>query len=226
MGLDWNPLGRPKPGHEEEFARLFREIGEMAHAGLIERLRRRLRGVDPEAIKARWLDIQVSPLETVGAPRVGVSAEATAWAREQWRQQSEPKPSEEEFLRGMDGYWVVELAAPSDGIPVYSNGGMGYVEGTSFRAEFLRDCEDVVDEDTLARGYESCLAPELADLGRALRSAAQSFATTNGVAHVEHVRLPDGLEHGSPESKAHIVYSAAKWCEWWSSRGHGLEADW
>ena len=151
MGLDWNPLGRPKAGHEDEFARLFHQIGELAHAGLVERLRNRLRGIDPGAIKARWLEIQISPLETIGAPRVGHSEEATAWLRERWRERPDPKPSEDEVLREMDGYWVVDLAPPSDGIPVYSNGGMGYVERTSFRAEFLRDCEDVVDEDTLAR---------------------------------------------------------------------------
>jgi hypothetical protein len=227
MGLDWNPLGRPKPGHEEEFARLFREIGEMAEAGVFERLGRRLRGVDPEAVKKRWLEIQVSPLETVGAPRVGQSAEATAWALERWREQPEPKPSQEEFLRGMEGYWVVDLAPPSDGIPPYSNGGMGYTERTSFRAEFLRDCEDVLhDEETLERCYESCLAADLAVLGRGLRTAAESYARANDVLHVEHVRSPDGFEEGSPESKAHIVFAAARWCEWWSSRGHGLEADW
>jgi hypothetical protein len=226
MGLDWNPLGRPKAGHEDEFAQLFHQIGELAHAGFVDRLRNRLRGIDPEAVKARWLSIQISPYETAGAPCVGRNAEATAWARERWRERPDPKPSEDEFLRELDGYWVVDLAPPSDGIPVYSNGGMGYVERTSFRAEFLLDCEDVVDEETLGRCYDSCLASDLADLGRALHAAADSFAATNGVAHVEQIRMPDAFEPGSSESKAHIVFSAARWCEWWSSRGHGLEADW
>ena len=26
MGLDWQPLGKPKPGHEAEFDRLYDEI--------------------------------------------------------------------------------------------------------------------------------------------------------------------------------------------------------
>jgi hypothetical protein len=27
---------------------------------------------------------------------------------------------------------------------------------------------------------------------------------------------------GTPEAKGHLLYAAAKWCTYWSQRGHGL----
>jgi hypothetical protein len=228
MGLDWNPLGRPKPGHEAEFERLFKRIAELpTDVSWLGRVFRRLVGAaDPEAIRKRWFEIQTTAFETLEAPKVGKSADATAWALERYREQKEPKRTEQEFLKEMDGFYVVTLAPPCDGIPVYSNGEFGYVERFSFRGQFLIDCKDIIGEALLEKCYVSCLAPGLAALGHELRAWALSYAGQQGVLQVEHLRSPDGFEENSPESKAHILFSAARWCEYWSSRGHGLEAYW
>ncbi|HEU5130536.1 MAG TPA: hypothetical protein VFT26_00490, partial [Pyrinomonadaceae bacterium] len=73
--------------------------------------------------------------------------------------------------------------------------------------------------------YESCLAPELAILGQELRTCASSFAKQKNLEHIEFASDVEFNEE-SPETKLDILYAAARWCEYWSSRGHGLEADW
>ena len=72
MGLDWQPLGRPKPGHEAEFNRLFDKLMDGVRAAT--RARERMRA------------IEVSPFETLGAPRIGFDEQADRWAEEQYRQ--------------------------------------------------------------------------------------------------------------------------------------------
>jgi hypothetical protein len=125
----------------------------------------------------------------------------------------------------MQGYYVLALAPPCDGFPYYSNWTAGYVERFSFRAQFLCDCEEIIPEVTFAKCYESCLAPAFVVLAQELRSCATSYARANSLEHIEFVA--DGaFEEKSPERKAHILYSAVRWCEFWSSRGHALEADW
>jgi hypothetical protein len=226
MGLDWNPLGKPKPGAEEEFAALFKQLGELpTRPGWFEKIRLRRRGIDREAIQKRWEEIQISPYETLGAPRVGESAEADAWARERYNEMKEPRPPEDEFMKEMQGYYVLALVPPCDGLPWYSNWPAGYCERFSFRAQFLQDCEDIVPGDTFAKCYESCLAPELAVLGQELRACAASYAKQKNLEHIEFAKDVEYQEDSS-ESKLHILYAATRWCEYWSSRGHGLEADW
>ena len=122
MGLDWNPIGKPKPDSEEEFAALFKQLGELpTRPGWLERIRLRRRGIDREAIKKRWEEIQITPYETLGAPQVGESAEADAWARKRYKEMEEPRPSEDEFWQEMRGYYVLALVPPCDGLPGYSN---------------------------------------------------------------------------------------------------------
>lgn len=225
MGLDWNPIGKPKPGYEEEFASIFRQIGESANWGWFEKRRRRREGTDLEGLHKRWDEIQITPHETVGAPQVGSSAQADAWARDRYQELEPPKPSESEFMQEMNGYYVLALAPPCDGFPYYSNSGLGYVERFSFRAQFLGDCEDVIPENTFAKCYESCLASGLTVLGQELRACVTSYARAKNLEHIESVTAGD-YEEKSPESKVHILYAATRWCEYWSSRGHGLEADW
>ena len=231
MGLDWNPLGKPKPGYEDEFAAIFQQLGESKNCSWFEKRRRRRNGTDREALFKRWAEIQITPHETVGAPQVGSSAEADAWARERYKQLQSSKPSgfefesESEFIQEMQGSHVLALAPPCDGFPYYSNWTLGYVERFSFRAQFLTFCEDIIPEDTLTKCYESSLAPGFAALGQELRACATSYARAKNLEHIEFVADSD-FEEKSPERKLHILYSAARWCEYWPSRGHALEADW
>ena len=226
MGLDWNPLGKPKPSLEVEFERVFKLLGELpVNVGLFEKLRRRLKGIDRKAIDERWRELQVTPYETLKAPQVGISDAANQWALQRYAEIKDPKPPEEEFFEEMQGYYVLDLVPPCDGIPWYSNGSLGYVEKFSFRAQFLLDCEHVIGNETLEKCYVSCLAPGLVELGRELRAGADSYSMREGVAHVEQVAQPN-FEEGTAESNAHILFAAARWCEFWSSRGHGLDAYW
>ena len=225
MGLDWNPIGKPKPGREDEFASLFVQLGESVNWGWFEKIRRRSKGTDRESLLKRWTEIQTTPHETLRAPQVGSSAEADAWARERYKELESPEASEGEFIEHLQGEYVLDLVPPCDGFPHYSNWTMGYVERFSFRGEFLRDCEDIISAETFEKCYVSCLAAGLATLGRELRACATLYARDK---HLEHIEFETGgdFEEKSPESKLHILYSAARWCEYWSSRGHGLEADW
>jgi hypothetical protein len=61
-----------------------------------------------------------------------------------------------------------------------------------------------------------------------LMACAAEYANVHNVEHVLTMReIPDmGEEHQAwPEHIAHILASAARWAEFWSSRGHGMEAD-
>ena len=225
MGLDWNPIGKPKPGYEDEFVSLFVQLGESVDWGWFEKLRRRSKGTDRESLLSRWTEIQTSPHETLGAPQVGSSAEADAWARQRYKELQPSEISEREFVEDLRGVYVLDLVPPCDGLPYYSNWTLGYVERFSFRGQFLRDCEDVISAETFEKCYVSCLAGELATLGQELRASAASYARSKHLEHIEFAAAGD-FEEKSPESKLHILYSAARWCEYWSSRGHGLEADW
>lgn len=225
MGLDWNPIGKPKPGHEEEFENLFRLLGDKPVSGsLFDRFKQLFHRFDRDAATKRWFEIQVSPFVTIQAPQVGFDPGADEWARARHRENPQAVKTEAQFLEELQGYYVVALAPPCDGIPFYSNGPAGYVELYSFRAQFItNDCKDIIGDELLERCYTSCLAPGLVSLGAELRACANDYASKHGVSQVETVRELDAPED-SPESRAHILFAAARWCEYWSSRGHGLEA--
>lgn len=225
MGLDWNPLGKPQPGFENEYATLFNLLtGKSSDHSWRGKLKNIFQRVDREAANQRWFEIQISPYITLGAPQVGVDASADEWARSRYQEQNVVDKSVEEFLAELKGYYVADLAPPCDGVPFYSNGSAGYVEPYSFRAQFIvTDCKDIISPELLERCYTSCLAEGLSALGTQLHTAAVAYAQQWDLFHVESLRELD-VQEGSPESNAHILFSAAKWCRYWSSRGHGLEA--
>jgi hypothetical protein len=100
MGLDWNPLSRPKAGHEEEFARLFAELNEGS-----------LSEDDPRL--GRFHEISEAPFTTLGAPRVGESPEADAWLRANLQEGADF----EEARAGMRGYYVLDLLPETPSAP-------------------------------------------------------------------------------------------------------------
>ena len=225
MGLDWNPIGKPKPGHEEEFENLFQLLGDGPATGsLFDRFKQLFHRFDRDAATKRWFEIQNSPFVTIQAPQVGSDSAADEWAKARYRENPQEDKTEAQVLEDLKGYYVVALAPACDGIPYYTNGPAGYVELYSFRAQFLtNDCSDIIGDELLEKSYTSCLAPGLASLGAELRACAANYSSKHGVSQVETIRELDAPED-SPESRAHILFAAAKWCEYWSSRGHGLEA--
>jgi hypothetical protein len=225
MGLDWNPIGKPQAGNEEEFESLFNQLCDKPYAdSAFSKFKKLFHRLDREAATKRWFEIQTSPFVTIQAPQVGVDPQANEWAKARYRENPPQDKSEEQFLEDLKGYYVVALAPECDGKPFYSNGSAGYVELYSFRAQFITNyCEDIVGSELLEKCYQSCLASSIVSLGAELRACASSFAAKHSVLHVESVRELEAPE-GSAESKAHILFAAAKWCEYWSSRGHGLEA--
>lgn len=209
MGLDWNPLARPKDGHEEEFVQLFRTLQEKTPG-------------HNEELLARFHEISLAPFEALGAPRVGFDAAADEWLRESMREAGRLDELAE-AQSAMKGYYVLDLLPPCDGFPVYSsNGAYDGVDRFSFRAKFLDDVEDVLGPDLYQRAYERMLAFELEAYGNQLLAKAREFAASRGIgAAAETAEPPE--EFGTDESRAHILFAAARWCLYWAGRGHGLE---
>src|SRR5207342_3110258 len=121
VGLDWNPMARPKRGHGEEFAKLFRalEIYEPKEG---------------DAKLARFREISEAPFETLGAPRVGFDASANKWLASNLRD----KRKRAKAMVAMKGFYVLDLLPDCDGFPLYTNhGAYEGVDRYSFRAQFL-----------------------------------------------------------------------------------------
>jgi hypothetical protein len=213
MGLDWQPLGKPRLGHEAEFDALYEELFDNHDQSLWERM-----GA-----------IEISPYETLGAPRVGIDPEADRWADAQYSGRPWKKlfVSRRKFRQVLHGYYVLDLVEKNDGVPAYSNGGIGsYCEIFSFRGKFLAVCEDVLGKDLLGEAWVHHRADELNDYGIQLRDRAAAFAEDSDVTEVLGQRyLPSGHDPDGPAEQAHIVDSAARWCLFWSARGHGMIAD-
>lgn len=205
MGLDWNPLARPRDGHEEEFVRLFRAL----EAGADDR----------EKLLERFHEISQSPFELLGAPRVGFDAAADEWLQETLRENG--KLDELDRVReSMRGYYVLDLLPPCDGFPIYTHYGQyDGLDRYSFRAKFLDDVEDVIGPELYERAFERLLAAELAEYGSKLLAKAYAFIESRGLA--EPAEPPE--EFGTDASRAHILFAAARWCLYWAERGHGLD---
>jgi len=233
MGLDWNPLGKPKPGMEAEFYRLLGQLGT-AEAWL-QPVPFRFEAVDKsqrDALRERFFAIQISPYETLNPPRVGRDAEADAWIRSKYEGAPNKPPTIDEWVRQFNGYWVMALLPESDGLPVYSNAPLGgNWERWSFRAKFLDDCEDVLGETLFSEAWLNHLPDQLADYGERLMSCARAYAKIHDVSHILTARwfseeeAAKGDDPTSPLHKAHIIASAARWAAFWSSHGHGMNAD-
>lgn len=217
MGLDWNPGNKAKPGYETDYARLSKAI-EAAESD-----------AQREALREQFFAISISAYETLGAPRVGFDQAADAWARARYRDNPSMAASETELLSGLKGFYVVELVPTCDGVPPYSNGTTGgYVEPFSFRGQFLTDCVPVIGERLLEEAHTTKPAPALAAYANELLACGRRYAEKHGCSWVETVRddwdrIGDS-QAGDPHALAHIVVWAAKWCSFWSARGHLLDA--
>jgi hypothetical protein len=200
MGLEWEPLPRPNPEHAEEFASLLARLQETGDQSLLDQINK----------------ISTPVFATLGAPRIGYDDAADEWLR--------TKVGDDEhydMLMKMQGFPVLELLPPCDGFPVFTIYSWTDLDRYSLRGPFLDAIRDdlgpLYDEGTR---YQT--SAQLEDYGERLTACARRFARKHRIMEIELVReLPDA-EAGSVQSRAHIMFAAARWCLYWSRRGHGL----
>ncbi|MCL2310543.1 MAG: hypothetical protein FWC42_09820 [Proteobacteria bacterium] len=211
MGLDWNPGPKAKPGHEREFLELWTELQDKSCASREKKVQ-------------RFREITTSAFETIAAPRVGFDASATDWARKIFPNRKDKSLTEDAFLKQMQGFYVLDLAPPCDGLPRYTNGSAGgYVERYAFRGQFLNSCTEIIGDPLLESAYVSKLPEDTDRFGQSLLTAASQFALSHGIdsSKVQLAEDPDAIEF-----RLDVVFSAGRWCRFWAERGHWLEAYW
>lgn len=214
MGLDLVPLGKAKPNMELEWQKCM----EVLYADPT---------AETEEQRLRRLELSVLPYECVGAPRVGEDPDADEWIL------AKKKPDEtltdKELLRRAQGYYVLALAPPCDGLPQYSHADLYEgVDATSFRGAFLDDCTDYLDKKTLEQAWTDVMRPEEAlAYGQQLLSIATSEPTQRASSNRGLLSKLFGRKSTSSvsnEEQQEILNSAGKWYIYWASRGHPIHA--
>jgi hypothetical protein len=193
---DWEPLGRPRPEHAQEFATLLA----------------RLQATGDESVLDRMNAIAIPPWETIGAPRIGIDDAADDWLR--------ARVSEDDLYETsmkMYGYCVLDLLPPCDGFttnePTWPKLDRYVFRGAQLR-QVRRELGALYEE---GQHYKS--AGELEDFGERLTTHARRFARTHRVMEVELVR---SVPSDATGAHAYVLFAAARWCLYWARRGHGL----
>lgn len=223
MGLDWKPMNKPHKGREEEYKRLFKLLtGEVKQSiSFFDKLKGK-KEYSRDELLDQFLSISSTAYETLNAPQVGIHEEATKWAESKYEHREDKSLSLDEFITQMKGYYVVDLVSECEGVPVYI---ALHDEAHIFRAQFLIDCEEILGPNLFERAYESKLSEETLEYANELMACADQYALSNNCMYLKEQRRPPEVDEDSPEAKAHILFSAAKWLQFWSTRGHGMEAD-
>ncbi len=214
MGLDLCPVGRPKPGHEAEWNRLMRTL----YAGRKESKKN----------FERRNQISVQPFADVGAPRVGESKKADAWALENFRRKE--GENDAALLKRLHGFHVLPLIyGKCDGLPRYTHADLyGGRDETSLRGSFLIDCEKILGSTLLGRAWTHIMGPEEAvEYGQQLFSVAERAAACRPKARSQ-TRRPRGKRKSQQtltfDDKIDILHAAGRWYVFWGTRGHPIHA--
>lgn len=222
MGLDMRPMGKPKPGFEERFYQIYRIIqGTEKQVLDFPDKHKGKRLPTKDQLLKEWFANQIHSYETIKAPMVGKDKEADDWIKNKYSQ-TDKSISEAQFLKIHKGFYVIELAKESDGVPVY----IAFEQDENvFRGQFMVDCIDLIGEDLVNEAWETKLADATLDYGQRLMTIADRIAIENNLQFLKVQRMPPNTDIGSIESKLHIVYSLARWLVFYGKNGHGYEAD-
>ena len=222
MGLDMRPMGKPKPGFERRFVEILKMLtqNKIPQATFFDKLKGKTLPTKNDLLQ-EWFANQIQSYETIRAPKVGRDKDADDWIRKKYDELKQ-KPPLDEFLKGYEGYYVIEMAKEQDGVPVYI--AMGQDENV-FRGQFLQDCNDLIGKDLVNEAWETKLSDDALDYGNRLMTVADKLAKEHNLEYLKTLRLPPDADEEAIESKLHIVYSIAKWLIFYGKNGHGYEAD-
>jgi len=251
MGLDWLAGNKPLPGHETEFAEL---LAQARADGISDQMRERFEAISVPAysqlgapvvgtdrIADAWVLFQVrnrGPVEDGddqgddqggddpdgGGDLEGDGEELIAPDLDDPASYTAASDEERQVLEEMKGYHVLELVDECDGLPIYTHGSISdQLDLTSFRGKFLDDCQEIIGEELYERAYGDQSPEEMVAYGGQLIEHARRHAAAHGCPEIEHQRVPpDDLD--SAAGQAHILFAAGRWCVFWGSRGHFLDA--
>jgi hypothetical protein len=221
MGLDMRPMGKPKPGFEERFNKIFSIIQgvEKQKVSFLDKLKGK-KEFSKEDLLKEWFEIQIPSYETIQAPRVGRDKEADDWIRQKYLESDKSK-TESDFIQDLDGYYVIELAKELDGVPMYIS---IQEDRNVFRGQFMQDCTDLIGKNLVNEAWETKLADSTLDYGNKLMKIADEIGEEKGLQYLKDQRMPPDTDETTIESKLHIVYSLAKWLIFYGKNGHGYEA--
>ncbi len=210
MSLDWNPLSKPRPGHEEEFLRILSlDLSTLDEEAQDEKVQ-------------QFQSITIAPFETLDAPRVGIDDAAEAWLLEQARA-NDAEGRLDDLREDMMGYPVLDLLPPCPGLPAYGGDGFAGIDRYTFPGDRVESAAEVIGAELAARARDTMQAEELAAYAASLLERARAYAIEHGLQALESQREPPDAPAGSPKATAHVLLAAAQWCQWWAERGHGLE---
>ncbi|TLV00276.1 hypothetical protein [Dyadobacter luticola] len=104
-----------------------------------------------------------------------------------------PKISKSDFQREYHGYYVLELATEFDGLSVYLS---GVEEINVFRAQFLKDTEDLIGTDLFELAWETQFASQALIYAERVSKVADKIADKNNLLHLKTQRLPPNFTGG------------------------------
>ncbi len=213
MGLDWMLHGsKPKPGYEKQFHRINDKLAALeTDAGLADDKKKQFRSDLELALKS----VSISPYEVVGAPRVGIDADATEWFRKQVYEPVQLRLSQEsnprfiaywrrpfsEIVEDERGKYVVELAKEREGVAAIT--GM-LCSSLDFRGKVVA-LSAMLPEELKNEAYDDHSGDECLDYADRIEAALREVSEE----HVEEVA---------------DVTAAVKWLRYWGSRGFGYGA--
>jgi len=207
MGLDWLPGPKPRNGREAEYLALKEALSRWFCWGR-------------KSKEARLEQLTVEPWETLEAPLVGKDERANEWARQNSESRKNRQLDMAGWLKQLEGLPVVELAGPSDGLPLYSNGGPGqYVGAESFRAQFLKDCAEIIGEETFNEAFVEMAPDECVAFGNMLEKKARAFAE---IRSIDLSKVDECEDDGADEFRLGVVLAASRWCIFWGNKGQGM----
>lgn len=222
MALDLIPMGKPAPGFEPRFQQIFNILEGIEPQVLSpeEEQAGKQPATREELLREFWGNL-IHSCETIRAPRVGTDESANAWVREQYQNSDKERP-EAEYIKEHEGMYVIDLAEERDGVPFY---GSFFQDRNAFRAEYLRDCVEVLGESLALEAWQTKLAHDALDYGNRLMAVADKIAAERGLLHLKDEYYPPDAEEESVEKQLHVVYSLAKWLIFYGGNGHGYVAD-
>ncbi len=209
MGLDWIPGARALPGEEGKFDELLAQIKISSGAELAK-------------LNEQLDNISSYKFDVLNIPVVGTDIAADNYMKQLYEEGNVEEPFEI-WVLDKKGKFVLDLAEPCDGLPKFSNSGLYEdVDITSFRANFLKDCVDIIGNELLDKAFEMMTAKELCNYSEALEKKALEFAHVRGI---DITKVDWETENkAQPLEQLDIVLCASRYCRFWGTRGYYMHA--